>query len=344
VSDCAKCGSSLQEGQDWCLQCGTGKPGSLSGGPGWRTGAAILGATALLVGGASVAAYAALNKTKSKPKLAVVAVKGPASTVPSTSAPVVPGTTTPGTSTPTPGTPTTVKAAPPKIPLQTPTPKSSGATSNEPNNEANNALFPPATKTTTTKTSTGAKTTGESTKGTGEGSGAAGGSEGKSTSGTEKPSPILLDTNAASTYNPYSYPSTLFGDPSLAIDGEAKTAWTAQVQARDAPRMAEGLVLDLKSPQKLGSATVTTTTTGTTVEVSGANGHALPASISDPEWKRLAGLKILKKKTTSLTLKTNGKGYRFIVLWLAKAPPSSTAANPGAVSIDELELFPATSG
>jgi hypothetical protein len=343
VTECAKCGSPLQEGQDWCLQCGTGKPGSLSGSPGWRTGAAILGATALLVGGASVAAYAALNKAKPKPKLAAVVVKGPASTVPPTATPAVPGPTTPGTSTTSPGTPTTVKAAPPKIPLQTPTPKSSGAGSGGPNNEANNALFPPetkTTKTTTTKTSAGAKTTGESTKGAGEGSGSEGASETKSTSGAEKPSPILLDTNAASTYNPYSYSSTLFGDPSLAIDGEAKTAWTAQVQAADAPRMAEGLVLDLKTPQKLGSVTVKTTTTGATVEVYGANGHTLPASISDPEWKRLVGLKILKKKATSLTLKTNGKSYRFVVLWLAKAPPSSTAASPGVVSIDELELFP----
>jgi len=52
------------------------------------------------------------------------------------------------------------------------------------------------------------------------------------------------------------------------------------------------------------------------------------------------GLKVLKKKTSTFTLKTNGKGYRFIVLWLAKAPASSTAANPGSVSINEFELFP----
>jgi hypothetical protein len=315
------------------LQCGTGRPRSLGGGPGWRTGAAILGATALLVGGASVAAYAALNKAKPKPKPAVVAVRGPATTVPPTATP--PGATTPGTPMPTPGTPTTVKGAPPKIPLQTPTPKpSSGA-----NNEANNALFPPETKTTKT-TSTTTKTTSKSTKSTGENSGSEGASETKSGTGAEAPSPILLDTNAAKTYNPYAYPLTLFGDPSLAIDGEEKTAWTAQVQAVSAPKMAEGLVLDLKSPQKLGSAAVKTATTGITVEVYGANGHALPASISDPAWTRLVGLKVLKKKSTTLKLKTNGKEYRFIVLWLAKASASSTAANPGSVSIDEFELFP----
>jgi hypothetical protein len=326
----------MQAGQDWCLQCGAAVPGGLSNGPGWRTGLAILCMTALLVVGASVAAYAALTKSKPKPKVVAVAVRGVTTQVPTTT-PTTPGSTTPGTATPTPGTPTTVKATPPKIPLQTPTPKSTSG----PNNEANNALFPPETKTTktpTTPTKT-TKTTSEPTKSTNEGSGTESGSETKTNPTKEGPSPILLDTNAAGTYNPYAYPASLFGDPSLAIDGEEKTAWTAQVQAADAPRMAEGLVLDLKSPQKLGSVAVKTTTTGITVEVYGANGH-LPASISDPEWKRLVGLKVVKKKSTTLKLKTEGKSYRFITLWLAKAPASSTAASPGTVSINEFELFP----
>ena len=50
--------------------------------------------------------------------------------------------------------------------------------------------------------------------------------------------------------------------------------------------------------------------------------------------------KVLKKKNTTLALKTKGNGYRYIVLWLAKAPTSSTAANPGTVAINEFELFP----
>jgi hypothetical protein len=303
----------MQEGQDWCLQCGAGAPNSLgAGGPGWRTGAAILGTTALLVCGASVAAYAALNKTKPKPKHVAVAVVKPTT---------VPPTTTPGTipppNTTTPGVPTTVTPTTPSIP-STPTP----STPAEP-------VFPPETKPETTTKSTETNSTESS------------GSE-KPGGKSEAPSPLLLDTNAASTYNPYSYPPTLFGDPSLAIDGEAKTAWTAQVQAEKAPNMAEGLLLDLKSPQKLGSATAKTTTTGVTVEIYGANGKTLPGSITDTGWKRLVGLKVLKKKSTPLTLKTAGKGYRYVVLWLAKAPSGSTASTPGTVSISEFELFPPT--
>jgi hypothetical protein len=320
MTECAKCGSPMQEGQDWCLQCGTAKPRSFGGGPGWRTGVAILAATAVLVCGAAVAAYAALNKTKPKHIVVALVVKTP--TASATPTPVTP------TATPTPGTPTTVKAAP-KIPLQTPTPKSSSG--------EGAGLFPPEAKTTPTPTTTPAKTTKESEKSPTEKNG----SEGSETKSSEEaPSPILLDTNAASVYNPYSFPAALFGDPSLAIDGEVSTAWTAQVQASVAPKMAEGLVLDLKTPQKLGSATVITTSTGVTVEVYGANGSTLPTTIDTPVWVRLVGLKVLTKKTTALKLKTKGKSYRYILLWLVKAPPSSTAASPGSVSINELELFP----
>lgn len=312
----------MQEGQDWCLQCGAGAPGSLGAAPPWRTGGAILAITALLVIGASVAAYAALSKPKPKPKPVAVVVK------PATPAPTTPA---PGAGTGTgavPAIPTTSTPAPPPIPTQTPTPAGKGSEPSEP-------VFPEEAK-------TGAKT-----KSSPEPS--IGGKEepakepSESSTAAEPPSPILLDTNAASVYNPYSYPATLFGDPSLAIDGEAQTSWTAQVQAAKAPNMAEGLLLDLKSRQKLGSAKVKTSTTGATVEIYGANGSAPAASITDPAWVRLVGLKKLKKKTTSFKLKAKGKPYRFVVLWLVKAPPGSTSAAPGHVSVGEFELFPPSS-
>jgi hypothetical protein len=300
----------MQEGQDWCLQCGAGAPGSLNGGgSGWRTAVAILGTTGLLVIGASVAAYAALTKPKPKPKVVAVAIR-PATTT----TPVVPGTT----SSAVPGIPTTVTPTTPPLPTQTPTPTGS---------EPSAPVFPEETKTSTPTKSTAETPAKE-------------GSKEKTETESEPPSPILLDTNAASVYNPYSYPASLFGDPSLTIDGEAKTAWTAQVQPEKAPRMAEGLLLDLKSPQKLGTAAVKTSTTSAMVEIYGANGAALPASIPDPAWTRLVGLKDLKKKDTRFKLKTDGKKFRYVVLWLVKAPAGSIATKPGDVAINEFELFP----
>ncbi len=60
---CANCGAQLDDGQDWCLQCGASVPGSLDGGgPSWRSATIVLAATTALVLGAAAAAYAALTQ------------------------------------------------------------------------------------------------------------------------------------------------------------------------------------------------------------------------------------------------------------------------------------------
>ncbi len=63
---------------------------------------------------------------------------------------------------------------------------------------------------------------------------------GRSTSEENQPASILLDTNAASTYNPYNYPESDFGDPSLTIDGDTTTGWTAIVEPATAPEDGRG--------------------------------------------------------------------------------------------------------
>jgi hypothetical protein len=315
---CANCGAALEEGQDWCLQCGAAIPGSLDGGgPSWRSATTVLAVTTVLVLGAAAAAYAALTQPaprKIAPKVVTVA-QAPATTTPAT---------TPTTS-PTPGglgTPTTIKPLPntstaPKIPFTASTPKSSGST---------------GLGTGTTNSSTGESGTGTSKSGT------------KTSGGTtpaEQPSPILLDTNAASTYNPYGYPTSWFGDPSLAIDGETSTAWTAQVNPAVAPKMAEGLAIDLKTAQKVGSVKLITSTPGMTVQMYGANGTTLPASITDPAWVALSPSLDAKKRGTKIKLRDASKAFRFLTLWISQAPQSAAGAPtaPGHVSVNELELF-----
>jgi hypothetical protein len=214
------------------------------------------------------------------------------------------------TPTPVPTTPAKVLVPPitakvPKIPLTTPKPA---------------ATTPAATTPTTT------------TPATGEGSG---GEE-------SKPTAILLDTNAASTYNPYNYPATNFGDPSLAIDGEASTGWTAQVEPALAPRMAEGLLINLKAPQKVASLDLVTTTPGMTVQVYGAHGSTVPTSITATTWVHLTPSMVVKKRHEHITLKDATHAFTLITLWISKAPASSigTPQAPGHVSINEVELFP----
>ena len=324
---CANCGAALDDGQDWCLQCGAAAPGSLEGGgPSWRSATIVLAATTALVLGAAAAAYAALTQpSPQKPVTKVITVaQVPAATPGATTTPgvpTIPGTATATTPTGALGTPTTIKplggtSAPPSIPLTAPTPKSSGTATT------------PSTGTGSNESETG--TTKSSTKPSGG-------------TTTPEPTPILLDTNAASTYNPYGYPASDFGDPTLAIDGETSTGWTAQVNPVVAPKMAQGLAIDLKTGQKVGALKLITSTPGMTVQVYGANGNTLPASITDPAWIALSPSLDAKKRTTKIKLRDSGKPFRFITLWISRAPRSAvgTPQAPGRVSVNELELFAA---
>ncbi|MHB8533094.1 MAG: hypothetical protein ACYDC2_10275 [Solirubrobacteraceae bacterium] len=304
---CASCGAALAPGQDWCLQCGTASPGS-AGRPGWRGIAAVALATVVLVLAAAAAGLAALSRHKPRAPVrttTVAQVTPPAAAPPAVTAP-------PQTfSTPTPAPAPPAVAKPPTIPL--------------------NAATPPVTTPPTNATSTPSKEQPSST-GTGTGAGSA----------EKQPEALLLDTNAASTYNPYGYPAAWFGDPSLAIDGDSSTGWTAQVNPATAPHLAEGLLIDLKSAHKLGAVKLITATPGIVVQLYGSAASAPPASITDPSWVPLSHSVTLHKRHARLGLLKPKRAFRFVALWISAAPASAvgTAAAPGHIAIDELELFP----
>ncbi len=325
--DCARCGSAMAAGQDWCLQCGAGAPGSL-GTPSWRSAATILGAVAVLVLGAAAAAVAALSKGGAGRAHVVTATVAQA-TAPSTTAPATGGgaasnplgalgrITGKAKATLPLGT-----IKPPKIPLTAVTPKASEeAAATTPSSEAK-------TSGPETTTSTSTSTTPSST------------STGEKTNEESQQAAIVLDTNAANTYNPYGYPASGFGDPSLAIDGDPSTAWTAQVNAATAPKMAEGLLIDLKAKQKVAVLELRTSTPGMSIQVYGTNGQTAPSSITDPAWIPLSAPKVVKKKQLRISLRDSKKAFTFITLWISRAPESSTPEAPGHVDVNELELFP----
>jgi hypothetical protein len=307
ATGCAKCGAPLAPGQDWCLQCGAGAPGSV-GSHAWRPWAIALGTTAVLLLGAAAAAYAALSTEPKHPAVmtaTVAQVTPPAATTPAPA-------TTP---TPTPSAPVT------KVPPISKTPVL-------PTTAVTPAVSTPTTPATPTGGTTGEQKT--STTGTGQ-------------STTPKgPAALLLDTNAASTYNPYNYPASWFGDPSLTIDGDTGTAWSAQVNPATAPAMAEGVVIDLKSAKKLSAVKLVTSTPGMTLQVYGARTSAAPTSITDKSWVPISHSLTIHKRRARIALKTPGKAYRFLVVWISGAPASSvgTPEAPGKVTLNEIELFP----
>ena len=85
-----------------------------------------------------------------------------------------------------------------------------------------------------------------------------------------------------------------------------------------------------------------TSTPGMTVQVYGATGKTVPSSITDPAWVKLSHATLLAKKHASLKLLEPKHAFRYVVLWISRAPASSigTAQAPGHVDVNELELFP----
>jgi hypothetical protein len=332
---CAHCGTPLQEGQQWCLHCGACEPGSLGERPSLRPLTVLALTAAILAIGAAVAVAAAINEHGTPNSHTVALVPA---TTPTTALPATPSTPGPAATTPTPaGTggastphssskgsnllfpPSTTK--PPKVTAPTPTPKASEES--KPSESSGSGSGATTTPSKATTTETGTSTT-----------------ESKS---SEQPSPILLDTNAAATYNPYNYSESSFGDPGLAIDGEPSTAWTAQIQPHSFPNMAEGLLIDLREPTTLGSLELRTPTPGMTVQIYGANGAKAPTTITEPGWLLLSGSHKLKKKVTHLKkLRTEGHSFRWVLVWLVKAPPSAqgTPTAPGHVALSEVALYP----
>ena len=130
---CEQCGAPLNPDQNWCLQCGTGA-GSASAGPGWRTAAAAIGASAVLALGAAAAAFAAFKEGSPPPASPSTVAQTPASTTPpaGTTPPAattttVTTTTATATATSTTGSaPPATSSKPPKIPAHEATPANGG--------------------------------------------------------------------------------------------------------------------------------------------------------------------------------------------------------------------------
>lgn len=333
---CAHCGTPLQDGQHWCLNCGACEPGSLDERPNLGPLKVLALTAAILALGAAVAVAAAVKEhnAPSPHTVALVPATTPTTALPTTPAPAATTPTTPsgtgGASTPHSSSkgnllfPPSSTTKPPKVTAPTPTPKASNESS--PSESSGSGSGSTTTPSKATTTETGTSTT-----------------ESKS---SEPPSPILLDTNAATTYNPYNYPESGFGDAALAIDGEPTTAWTAQVQPHSFPNMAEGLLINLREPTALGSLELRTPTPGLTLQIYGANGAKVPTTVTEPGWVLLSGSHKLKKKITHLKkLRTEGHSFRWVLVWLVKAPASAqgTPTAPGHVALSEVALYPPAS-
>lgn len=365
----------MQEGQDWCLQCGAAAQRRAGTAPGWRSAAIAIAATTLLALGAAAAAYAALRQHPAHRRPSTIAQTPPvtSSTVPpTTSAPgATPGATPRGETQlpPLPKGPRTLNAPSgvPQIPSSTPNPRGGNGTGLDAREEAelkeaerkgeeggggNGGANRQAGKNGRRHRGGGEQGQGaregeqgagsqQRSEAEGEGEGETG--EGRGNGGKpHKPVPILLDTNAASVYNPRDLPASRFGDPSLAIDGEATTAWSVELEPSEAPSVGVGLALDLNAALRVKKLSLVTETPGMTVKVYGTASAALPSSLDAPAWKRLTRAHLVKKRRATIDLKGAPKRFRQLLIWIVKAPTAAGGGFTGSeLKVNEVQLFEA---
>ncbi len=305
---CGNCSAPLAVGQHWCLECGTAVPGRLRTAPGLRSSLGVVGVTLLLVAGAVAAVYAAASSDSKRVTQTTASV--PAQTPASPDVPAV-ATPAPGAAlaapTPPAATATTKLPTAPKLPGATPTPTATAPVTVAPTTST------PKTTTVKPKTTTATPTTGVP---------------------SATSAKILLDTDAATAYNPYSLAPGGFGDPAKAIDGDGQTSWTYQLDPSTAGKTLVGLAINLKSKQTVRSITIATPSPGMTVEFYGATGSELPVSITDPGWAHLATRTAIESQTT-VKLKTAAKGLHYLLVWITHAPPGVTT---GTVGVSELSV------
>jgi hypothetical protein len=300
---CKACGAAMEDGQDWCLACGTAAPGSLGDRPGWRAASTVVVLALLLVLGAVGAGYAALKSdTNAKttasapppasPTQAQVAppatTQAPSTQAPTASAPTTSSTpkssTLPKVHSPKPsttqGSPVTPVTPAPTTPTPTPTPSTSTPSTSTPS--------------TSTPTTTQPQDTG--------------------------PQPIELKSDAGSAYDPYGRAKAT-GKPERALDDDTSTSW--YVDPNDPQSIGVGYAVDLGKLQGIREIKLQTTTPGFTMEVYATDEPELPPDILDTRWSHVTNVSKVGVKEDgkeNVVLGAGSTKYRNLLLWFTTPP------------------------
>jgi hypothetical protein len=299
---CAACGAPMQDGQDWCLTCGTAAPGRLGARPGWRAASTVIALTVVLVLGAIGASYAALTSDGKKKAPA----PAPAAAAPAQQAQVTPPAATPQTETgQAQSTPAT--STPKKIPkVKSPTPGSTQGSPLTPPTSTPSTSTPPiaSPSTPTPSTSTPATTNQQSTQPPAD----------------TGPQPIELAGDAGKLYDPYGR-SKASGEAERALDSDATTSW--YVDPKDAAQLGIGYAVDLGKLQGIREIELQTPTPGFRIEVYATDETDVPPDILDTRWSHITNVSNVGAKDDGKEKVVLGAGttkYRNLLLWFTEPP------------------------
>jgi hypothetical protein len=330
VRTCPKCSAPLEDGQDWCLNCGEAQPGGRRLAlPGKRATATVLALTTVLVGGAVAASYAALQdgSETTPPQVAQApaasqAAPAPAPVPDATAAAPAASAALPGDTTAAPPADTGSATLPdtsaiPDIPAPSSSSSSSSSSSESSGSTSSGSSGSSTTGDTTadTRTSTTTKT---------------------STTPTEtEPVAIDLADGAGSLYDPFKR-DTAAGDAAKAFDGDPNTSFPVTVAA-GSTQIGAGLAVALPKLQGIREIDLKTKTPGFKIEIYATDEQDLPPDVLDTRWahlKDVTGVGSDSDGAQTVNLGSGATKYRNVLLWFT-APPSEGST----VRISELKLL-----
>jgi hypothetical protein len=334
VRACPKCQAPLEDGQDWCLNCGEAQPGARRVSlPGKRATATVLALTTVLVGGAVAASYAALQDgTETPPPAQLAQVPAASQAAPAPTAPLpdaTASTAAPADSTAVPGDTSAATGDTGSL-----LPADAGDVPDLPDATSTGTS---STSGTSTGTSTGTSSgTGTSTGTTKTDDSTADTRTSTSTTKTEtEPVAIDLASGAGALYDPFTR-DTAAGDPAKAFDGDPNTSFPVTVAAGSA-QIGAGLAVALPKLQGIREVELKTKTPGFKIEIYATDEQDLPPDVLDTRWahlKDVTGVGADSEGKETVNLGSGSTKYRHVLLWFT-APPSEGST----VRISELKLL-----
>jgi serine/threonine-protein kinase len=145
---------------------------------------------------------------------------------------------------------------------------------------------------------------------------------------------ISLRGKAAHDYDPIGGDGEHPEATAFAIDNDPSTYWQTETYTTgDLQKAGVGIAIDAAPGAVVRELRIGTPTAGFAADVYVSDADALPASIDDPGWQRVATVSDVAARQT-VTLDTAGQRSRFVLLWITKLPSGGDR-----VKISELALY-----
>ena len=148
--------------------------------------------------------------------------------------------------------------------------------------------------------------------------------------GAAPPAAVKLPTTAAHAFDPFGGDGEHTADAPKAIDHNSLSAWTTERYDSGLQKPGVGLYVDTGDPLAARRIDLISRQPGYQAEVLAASGELAPPKIES--WTPVAKAAAVGN-ATKIPIDTNGKSYRFYLVWITKLPSG------GQAGINELTLY-----